>query len=208
MKVPNVPITLIGIALLVTALGCSTAPPAEVAPTPNIDATVEARGEQEVAVSSTPIPQTDTPKLDAITEDKVGAASSDESFQSTNVTAPKRCTLSGGGTVESGWSGNDTGHNHCSNCFCSNGALGCTKMACRVLLPTSGPEPRTSVPTDKPSAGPTPVAGENHIIRLVGNDVGDIAPDFSVLLTNGETVSSSDIRSKNTPMFLFFFSPF
>ena len=139
---------------------------------------------------------------------KVVAASSDESFKTTNVKDAKRCVLSGGGTVESGWSGNDTGDNHCNNCFCSNGALGCTKMACRVLIPTSGPEPRTSVPAGKPSAGPTSVAGENHIIRLVGNDVGDIAPDFSVLLTNGETVSSSDIRSKNTPIFLFFFSPF
>ena len=45
MKVQNFPITLIGIALLVTALGCSTTP-AEVAPTPNIDATVEARVNQ------------------------------------------------------------------------------------------------------------------------------------------------------------------
>jgi len=207
MKLLRIIAVLIGITLLVAVISCSTTP-TEVAPTPNIDAMVAARGEQEVAVSSTPIPQTDTPKLDAITEDKVGAASSDELFQSTNVTAPKRCTLSGGGTVESGWSGDDTGDNHCNNCFCSNGALGCTKMACSVLLPTSGPEPRTSVPTGKPSAGPISVAGENHIIRLVGNDVGDIAPDFSVLLTNGETVSSSDIRSKNTPIFLFFFSPF
>ena len=175
---------------------------------PDIQATVEARGIQEVAVSPTPIPETATPKLDAITEVKVGAESSDEPFQSTNVTAPTKCTLSGGGTVESGWSGNDTGDNYCNNCFCSNGALGCTKMACRVLIPTSGPEPRTSVTTGKPSARPNAGAGENHFIRLIGNNVGDIAPDFSVLLTNGETVSSSDIRSKNTPLFLFFFSPF
>ena len=203
MKLPRLLVVLMGIAVLVAFIGCSMG-----TGEPDIQATVEAKGKREIAVSPTPIPQTDTPKLDAITEDKVGAASSDELFQSTNVTAPKRCILLGGGTVESGWSGNDTGDNHCNNCFCSNGALGCTKMACRVLIPTSGPEPRTSVPAGKPSAGPTSVAGENHIIRLVGNDVGDIAPDFTVLLTNGETVSSSDIRSKNTPMFLFFFSPF
>ena len=207
MKLLRIIPVLIGITLLVAVIGCSTTP-AEVTPTPDIDAMVAAWGEPEVAVSSIPIPQTDTPKLVAITEDKVGVASSDELFQSTNVTAPKRCTLSGGGKVESGWSGNDTGDNHCNNCFCSNGALGCTKMACRFLLPTSGPEPRTSVPTGKPSAGPISVAGETHIIRLVGNDVGDMAPDFSVRLTNGETVYSSDIRSKNTPIFLFFFSPF
>ena len=205
MKVPNVPITLIGIALLVTALGCSTAPPAEVAPTPNIDATVEARGEQEVAVSSTPIPQTDTPKLDAITEDKVGAASSDESFQSTNVTAPKRCTLLGGGTVESGWSGKGTGDNYCNDCFCSNGALGCTKMLCRVL---PNRESNTSLPTDIPSAHkPLVVGGEDHTNRRVGHKVGDISPDFSILLTTGETLYSSNIRSDRMPVFLFFFSP-
>jgi len=45
MKLPRVLITLIGIAILIVALGCSTTP-AEVAPTPNIDATGQARVKQ------------------------------------------------------------------------------------------------------------------------------------------------------------------
>ena len=42
MKLPRVLITLIGIAILIAALGCTNTP-AEVAPTPNIDAMAEAR---------------------------------------------------------------------------------------------------------------------------------------------------------------------
>jgi len=44
---------LTGITLLVAAIGCSTTP-AEVAPTPNIDATVEARVAQELAAQPKP----------------------------------------------------------------------------------------------------------------------------------------------------------
>ena len=46
MNLPKVLITLIFIALLVAALGCSTTPPTEVAPTPNIDAMAEAKVNQ------------------------------------------------------------------------------------------------------------------------------------------------------------------
>ena len=58
MKLPKGLITIIGIALLVTTLGCSsptpaevapTPTPAEVAPTPTIEATVEARAKELVA---------------------------------------------------------------------------------------------------------------------------------------------------------------
>ena len=42
----------------------------------------------------------------------------------------------------------------------------------------------------------------------VGNSVGDLAPDFSVLLTNGETISNAALRNDRTPVFLFFFSPY
>ena len=43
----------------------------------------------------------------------------------------KQCTLSGGEFVDAGWTGQDTGDNHCNSCFCNeNGVLGCTKMAC------------------------------------------------------------------------------
>ncbi len=42
-----------GMALLVAAVGCSTTSPAEVSPTPNIEATVEARLAQERAIEAT-----------------------------------------------------------------------------------------------------------------------------------------------------------
>ena len=45
--------TVTGITLLVAALACSTAAPAPAEPTPNIDATVEAKLAQERAVDAT-----------------------------------------------------------------------------------------------------------------------------------------------------------
>jgi len=53
MKLTVVLAVLIGIALLVVAIGCSTTQPAEVVPTPNIDATEEARVAQERVVDAT-----------------------------------------------------------------------------------------------------------------------------------------------------------
>ena len=43
------------------------------------------------------------------------------------------CTLTGGEVVQDGWSGKDTGSNFCNQCFCTGGALGCTKMACPAM---------------------------------------------------------------------------
>ena len=43
---------LLGIALLVVITGCSTTSPVEVAPTPNIEATVEARLAQERTIDA------------------------------------------------------------------------------------------------------------------------------------------------------------
>ena len=40
--------------------------------------------------------------------------------------------------------------------------------------------------------------------KLTGNQVGDFTPDFSILLTNGETVSHSILHNNQTPVFLFF----
>jgi len=54
MKLPVVLAVLIGIASSVAATGCSTSTPAEVAPTPNIDATVEARAKELIAAQPTP----------------------------------------------------------------------------------------------------------------------------------------------------------
>ena len=45
-------------------------------------------------------------------------------------TTQTACKLTGGETVESGWTGKDTGDNSCNSCFCTDGDLGCTEMAC------------------------------------------------------------------------------
>ena len=196
MKLLGVLTVLAGIALLLAAIGCSVG-----AGEPDVQESVEFIGKQEIAVSATSIQLSVTSKLDSITDVKVDA----ESLQTTNVRDPNKCILSGGKTVESGWSGKGTGDNYCNDCFCSNGALGCTKMLCRVL---PNRESNTSLPTDIPSAHKPPVVGgEDHTNRRVGHKVGDISPDFSILLTTGETLYSSNIRSDRMPVFLFFFSP-
>ena len=196
MKLLGVLTVLAGIALLLAAIGCSVG-----AGEPDVQESVESFGKQEIAVSPTSIQLAVTSNLDSITDVKVDA----ESLQTTNVRDPKKCILSGGKTVESGWSGKGTGDNYCNDCFCSNGALGCTKMLCRVL---PNRESNTSLPTDIPSAHKPPVVGgEDHTNRRMGHKVGDISPDFSILPSTGETLYSSNIRSDRMPVFLFFFSP-
>jgi hypothetical protein len=196
LKLLGVLTVLAGIALLLAAIGCSVG-----AGEPDVQESVESIGKQEIAVSPTSIQLAVTSNLDSITDFKGDA----ESLQTTNARDPKKCTLSGGKTVESGWSGKGTGDNYCNDCFCSNGALGCTKMLCRVL---PNRESNTSLPTDIPSAHKPPVVGgEDHTNRRVGHKVRDISPDFSILLTPGETLYSSNIRSDRMPVFLFFFSP-
>ena len=128
IKVPVVLVLLIGIFVL----ACSTVTPVPAEPTPSIDATavvepildidatVEARLAYERAV-------------DATVQAKVsGTLSAPES--KTPSTTQAVCKLTGGEPVESGWTGKDTGNNSCNSCFCMNGALGCTKMACPSQL--------------------------------------------------------------------------
>ena len=68
MKLPSALVVLMGIALLVAAISCSTTT-AEVAPTPNVDATVEARVKQELAAQPTPNSEVaPTPNIDATVE--------------------------------------------------------------------------------------------------------------------------------------------
>ena len=52
-----------------------------------------------------------------------------------------------------------------------------------------------------------PSEHQNASTRQVGHSVGDVAPDFIIPLTTGETVSYSTLRSDRMPIFLFFFSP-
>ena len=179
MKLSRIGLLAVGLTLMLAAVACANGP------TPNIDTTIGAKITPEIPSTSV-----------------------DWAAQPSNPATGKGCTLSGGETVASGWSGEDTGDNYCNNCFCSNGVLGCTKMACGVFIPTSSPEPNTLVPTYAPSASKSPAVGrEDHTNRRVGNKVGDISPDFSILLTTGETLYSSTIRSDRMPVFLFFFSP-
>ena len=46
------------------------------------------------------------------------------------------CSLSNGQTVQSGWSGFDAGLNYCNSCFCEDGILSCTELACDPCLAT------------------------------------------------------------------------
>ena len=55
-------------------------------------------------------------------------------------------------------------------------------------------------PTTKELSG-----SERVLARQVGNNIGDIAPEFSILLTSGETISH--FRGDSVPTFLYFFSP-
>ena len=179
MKLPRIGLLVVGLALMLAAVTCADGP------TPNIDTIIGAKITPEIPSTSV-----------------------DWADQSSTAATGKGCTLSGGETVETSWSGEDTGDNYCNNCFCSNGVLGCTEMACGVFIPTSSPDANIPVPTHTPSASKSPaVGGEDHTNRRVGNKVGDISPDFSILLTTGETLYSSTIRSDRMPVFLFFFSP-
>ena len=130
-------IPMIALVLVLFAVGCSSGEPGD--PTPNIDATVEARAKELVAAQATATPV-------VIVEE---------------------------------------------------------------VTPTDTPLPtNTPVPTHTPFASKSSIVeGEDHANRRVGNKVGDISPDFSILLTTGETLYSSTLRGNRTPVFLFFFTP-
>ena len=140
---------IIGIALL----ACSTVAPTTAKPIPNITATavveptldiyatMEARLAHERAV-------------DATIQAKVfGTFSAPE--PKTPSTTQAVCNLTGGETVQLGWTGKDTGNNSCNSCFCTNGVLGCTKMACPTHQVSSDSNPVTTpqiTPTSRPLA--------------------------------------------------------
>jgi len=123
-------------------LACSTAAPAPAEPTPNIDATVEAKVAQERAV-------------DATVAAKVSGTLSAPEAKAPSTTQAA-CKLTGGETVQSGWTGEDTGDNSCNSCFCTNGVLGCTKMACPAHQVNSDSKPTLAgVPTATVALAPT-----------------------------------------------------
>ena len=128
MKLTVVLAVLVG----VLALACSTVTPVPAEATPNIDATVEAMVAQERAVEAT-------------VEAKVSGTLSAPETKAPSTTQAA-CKLTGGETVESGWKGEDTGDNSCNSCFCTNGTLGCTKMACPALEVSSDSKPILTPP--------------------------------------------------------------
>ena len=149
MKVTVVLAVLIGTLIL----ACSTVQPTPAEPTPtrDIDAMVEARVAQERAVDTT---------VQAEASPTVSA----QAPQTSNATQ-KVCNLTGRETVQSGWTGKDTGNNSCNSCFCTNGVLGCTRMACPahgahsdskpVPTPATTPINKPTVSTNTPEPAPT-----------------------------------------------------
>ena len=138
------PTVALSVLIGILVLACSSAAPTQVEPSPNIDGMAEARvaDEQEV---------------DATVQAKVSATLLTSGTQASSTTEAV-CKLRGGGTVQSGWTGKDTGDNFCNSCFCTNGVLGCTKMACPAdtdtLVPRDTPKPEptsTFTPTPLPT---------------------------------------------------------
>ena len=97
MGLSRIALVVIWTALLAGVLSCGGG---QVGPTPDLDATVEARAKGLVAGQATPLPPASTVNLDATSEAKVAAAviaaSVQPTLQPTAVSAKKPCTLTGG----------------------------------------------------------------------------------------------------------------
>jgi hypothetical protein len=106
MKLTVVLAVLFGILMV----ACSSAAHAPAELTPNLEATAEAK--------ATELAPTQQPSTSIPNQDSTGLV----------------CKLMGGEEVQNGWSGQDSGANSCNSCFCTNGVLGCTKMACPPKL--------------------------------------------------------------------------
>ena len=135
MKLPIVLAVLIPIA----ALACSTAAPAPAEPTPSIDVTAVVEPTLDIDATV----QVMVPETLSAPEPK------------TSSTTQAVCKLTGWETVQSNWTGKDTGNNSCNNCFCTNGVLGCTKMACITSGASTDSKPVSTyetAPTSKPTS--------------------------------------------------------
>ena len=126
----------------------------------------------------------DPPRIASQDDDSLGV-SDDESAADASTgkhhgePEQMQCILSGGESVDAGWTGNDTGGNHCNSCFCNeNGLLGCTKMACpqsratdNVMLPDL-----SEIPFDLES-----VDGIEDAL----NQMSEVLPEASASLPDG-----------------------
>ena len=80
--------------------------------------------------------------------------------------------------------------------------------------PTATPTPRpTATPTPAPTATPTPVPTETPTPAPtatpapqadVGTDVGNLAPEFALMLADGTEITATELRMEGRPAFLYF----
>ncbi len=101
----------------------------------------------------TPIPAEPTPNMDAIVQVKASTTLSASEAATPSSTQPV-CQLTGGETVQIGWTGKDTRSSFCNSCFCTNSVLGCTKMACPEHTASVNAKPDSTpgiTPVNKPT---------------------------------------------------------
>ena len=67
-------------------------------------------------------------------------------------------------------------------------------IACSPAAEEESVETSTETPTDAPAGPP------------VGNGVGDLAPDFSLSVTDGRMASLTDFKQANQPVVVYFFA--
>jgi len=163
--------------------------------------------------SASPAPAEPTPKIDATVQAKVSATLSASKPQ-TPSTTQAICKLTGGETVQSGWTGEDTGSNFCNSCFCTNGVLGCTKMGCRVntstLVPRDTPKPKPTptrvrptwtpvIPTPSPTITYTPRVSSNFIaLEDLNSNISEVPKiaweDSQAILTENGVASQDAVE--------------
>jgi len=90
------------------------------------------------------------PKTTTTTESDVNQGAP-TTVPTTTLVVQSACNLTGGGVVQDGWSGGDTGTNSCNRCFCTDGVLGCTKRAC--LANPAATSPARSADAKLPDIG-------------------------------------------------------
>ena len=71
----------------------------------------------------------------------------------------RTCTLTGGEVVQDGWYGKNNESNFCNRCFCTDGALACTKIACQ--------------------ANPNPIMNIPRLKNLLIKNLGPYDPEYS-----------------------------
>ena len=180
------------VLLTVLAAGCSSTDPEIDKSGVDIETPVVAQQQTpdipDVSLQATSS-QSTTTVLDGLSQGISDGKDHQESVQ-------QQCVLSGGETVDSGWTGQDTGDNHCNSCFWTeNGVLGCTKMAC--------PKPNDTDSLSLPDLSDIPfdlsdIQGLDDAL----NQMAEVLPEGSIpedaldivggLINNGESISPNE----------------